>query len=178
MARPSTCSILPAFFHRNSIVPIDCLVVDCLRSSSESPKSGRARRSQSMRSRGSKSFRFLQIISAANKQYAGAGAPDRQQNQLLPLVFRLYSALLLSLYSMLPPVFLYLLAAFAALQRLLLIFDIAAVCCDSRIVHWQEILSPSDCPLWLPRSNAALAMASIRFSGGLYFALFLYRNFS
>ena len=32
-----------------------------------------------MRSRGSKSFRFLQIISAANKQYAGARAPDRQQ---------------------------------------------------------------------------------------------------
>ena len=79
MARPSTCSILPAFFHRNNIVPIDCLVVDCLRSSSESPKSGRARRSQSMRSRGSKSFRFLQIILAANKQYAGARAPDRQQ---------------------------------------------------------------------------------------------------
>ena len=51
-----------------------------------------------MRSRGSKSFRFLQIISAANKQYAGARAPDRQQNQLLPLVFRLYSASLLSLY--------------------------------------------------------------------------------
>ena len=39
-------------------------------------------------SRGSKSFRFLQILSAANKQYAGARAPDRQQNQLLPLVFR------------------------------------------------------------------------------------------
>ena len=49
-----------------------------------------------MRSRGSKSFRFLQIISAANKQYTGARAPDRQQNQLLPLVFRLYSASLLS----------------------------------------------------------------------------------
>ena len=79
MARPSTCSILPAFFHRNSIVPIDCLVVDCLRSSSESPKLGKARRNHSMRSRGSKSFRFLQIISAANKQYAGARAPDRQQ---------------------------------------------------------------------------------------------------
>ena len=30
-------------------------------------------------SRRSKSFRFLQIISAANKQYAGARAPDRQQ---------------------------------------------------------------------------------------------------
>ena len=73
------CSILPAFFQRNSIVPIDCLVVDCLRLSSESPKSGKARRSHSMRSRGSKSFRFLQIISAANKQYAGARAPDRQQ---------------------------------------------------------------------------------------------------
>ena len=48
---------------------------------------------------GSKSFRFLQILSAANKQYAGARAPDRQQNQLLPLVFRLYSASLLSLHS-------------------------------------------------------------------------------
>ena len=73
------CSILLAFFRRNSIVPIDCLVVDCLRLSSESPKSGKARRSHSMRSRGSKSFRFLQIISAVNKQYAGARAPDRQQ---------------------------------------------------------------------------------------------------
>ena len=67
------------FFQRNSIVPIDCLVVDYLRLSSESPKSGKARRSHSMRSRGSKSFRFLQIISAANKQYTGARAPDRQQ---------------------------------------------------------------------------------------------------
>ena len=28
---------------------------------------------------GSKSFRFLQILSAANKQYAGARTPDRQQ---------------------------------------------------------------------------------------------------
>ena len=27
----------------------------------------------------SKSFRFLQILSAANKQYAGARTPDRQQ---------------------------------------------------------------------------------------------------
>ena len=27
---------------------------------------------------GSKSFRFLQILSAANKQYAGAHIPDRQ----------------------------------------------------------------------------------------------------
>ena len=104
---------------------------------------------------------------------------------------RLYSVSPLSLYSMLPLVFLYLPAAacvslvfrFAASllsllsQRLLLIFDIAAVCCDSRIVHWQEILSPSDWPLWLLRSAAALAMASIRHPGGLYFALFLVRNF-
>ena len=28
---------------------------------------------------GSKSFRFLQILSAANQQYAGARTPDRQQ---------------------------------------------------------------------------------------------------
>ena len=28
---------------------------------------------------GSKSFRFLQILSAANKQYAGVRTPDRQQ---------------------------------------------------------------------------------------------------
>ena len=73
-------------------------------------------------SRGSKSFRFLQIISAANKQYTGARAPDRQQaaelaaalatciplrrfaaSLLLPLrcilCCRLYSASLLLLYS-------------------------------------------------------------------------------
>ena len=105
---------------------------------------------------------------------------------MLPLVFR-FAASLLSLYSMLLLVFrlysaciplVFRFAAFAALQRLLLIFDIAAVCCDSRIVHWQEILSPSDWPPWLPRSAAAFAMASIRLPGGLYFALSLVRNFS
>ena len=90
-----------------------------------------------MRSRGSKSFRFLQIISAANKQYAGARAPDRQQNQLLPLVFRFAA----SLYSMLPLVFRF--AAFSAFSAALAYCDIAAFCCDFRIVHWQEILSPS-----------------------------------
>ena len=63
------------------------------------PSSRSSLRAHSMSSRRSKSFRFLQIISAANKQYAGARAPDRQQNQLLPLVFRLYSASLLSLHS-------------------------------------------------------------------------------
>ena len=34
--------------------------------------------------------------------------------------------------------------------------DIAAVCCDSCIVRWQEILSPFDWPPWLLRSTAAL----------------------
>ena len=131
-----------------------------------------------MRSRGCKSFRFLQILSAANEQYAGARAPDRQQAAALatfiPLrSFRRFAA---SLYSMLPLVFRF--TAFAVFSAALAYSDIAAVCCDSRIVSWQEILSPSDWPPWLPRSAAALAMASIRHPGGLYFALFLVRNFS
>ena len=76
---------------------------------------------------------------------------------------------------MLPLVFRY--AAFAAFSVALAYSDIAAVCCDSRIVRWQEILSPSDWPHWLPRSTVALAMASIRFPGGFYFALFLLATF-
>ena len=74
---------------------------------------------------------------------------------------------------MLPLVF-----RFPSFSAALVYSDIAAVCCDSRIVRWQEILSPSDCQPWLPRSAAALAMASIRHPGDLYFALFLVRNFS
>ena len=66
---------------------------------------------------------------------------------------------------------------FPSFSAALVYSDIAAVCCDSRIVHWQEILSPSDWPPWLPRSAAAFAMASIRLPGGLYFALFLVCNF-
>ena len=64
-----------------------------------------------MRSRGSKSFRFLQIISAANKQYAGARAPDRQQNQLLPLVFRFAAFAVFYAAACIPLVFRF--AAFA-----------------------------------------------------------------
>ena len=124
LARPCLVLFCRLFSHRNSIVPIDSLVVDCLRSSSENPNSGKTRRSHSMRSRGSKSFRFLQILSAANKQHTGARAPDRQQAaeplQHWPLVFR-----------------------FAAFSAALAYSDIAAVCCDSSIVRWQEILSPS-----------------------------------
>ena len=128
---------------------------------------------------GAKSFRFLQIISAANKQYAGARAPDRQQaaepaaalTACIPLRrFRRFAVFYAA--TCIP------LRRFAVFSAAIAYSDIAADCCDSRIVHWQEILSPSDCPLWLPRSNAALAMASIRFSGGLYCALFLVRNFS
>ena len=65
----------------------------------------------------------------------------------------------------------------AAFSAALAYSDIAAVCCDSRIVRWQEILSPFDWPPWLPRSTAALAMASIRHPRGLYYALFSFRNF-
>ena len=75
-------------------------------------------------SRRSKSFRFLQILSAANKQYTGARAPDRLQNLLQhwPLVFRF--------------------AAFAVFSAALAYSDIAAVCCDSRIVRWQDGIAP------------------------------------
>ena len=103
--------------------------VDCLRLSSESPKSGKARRSHSMRSRGSKSFRFLQILSAANKQYAGARAPDRQQ-AAKPAA---------ALTACIP---LRCFAAFAAFSAALAYSDIAAVCCDSRIVRWQDGIAP------------------------------------
>ena len=56
-------------------------------------------RAHSMSSRGSKSFRFLQIISAANKQYAGARAPDRQQAAALTawIPLRCFAASLLLL---------------------------------------------------------------------------------
>ena len=109
-----------------------------------------------MRSRGSKSFRFLQIISAANKQYAGARAPDRQQNQLLPLVFRFAAFAVFYATACIPlrrfAAFAVFYAAaciplvfrFAAFSAALAYSDIAAVCCDSRIVRWQEILSPFD----------------------------------
>ena len=92
------------------------------------PSSRSSLRAHSMSSRRSKSFRFLQIISAANKQYAGARAPDRQQAAkpaaalatCIPL--RRFAAFAASLYSMLPLVFRFaasLLSLHA--QRLLLI---------------------------------------------------------
>ena len=64
-------------------------------------------RAHSTSTRGSKSFRFLQILSAANKQYAGARAPDRQQAAALAacIPLRRFAAFAASLYSMLPLVF-------------------------------------------------------------------------
>ena len=82
-----------------------------------------------MRSRGSKSFRFLQIISAANKQYAGARAPDRQQ-AAKPAA---------ALATCIP---LRCFAAFATFSVALAYSDIAAVCCDSRILSWQDGIPP------------------------------------
>ena len=110
-----------------------------------------------MRSRGSKSFRFLQIISAANKQYTGARAPDRQQAAeatavlatCIPLCcFRRFTGFYAA--DGIP------FHRFAVFSAALAYSDIAAVCCDSRIVRWQEILSPFDWPPWLLRSTAAL----------------------
>ena len=91
---------------------------------------------------GSKSFRFLQIISAANKQYTGARAPDRQQAAALAtcIPLRRSAAFAASLYSMLPLVFRF--AAFAVFSAALAYSDIAAVCCDSRIVRWQDGIAP------------------------------------
>ena len=91
-------------------------------------------RAHSTSSRGSKSFRFLQILSAANKQYAGARAPDRQQNQLLPLVFRFAAFAVFYAAACIPLVFRF--AAFAAYSAALAYCDIAAFCCASRIVRW------------------------------------------
>ena len=121
------------------------------------PSSRSSLRAHSMSSRRCKSFRFLQIISAANKQYAGARAPDRQQAAkpaaalatCIPLrCFRrftgFYAATCIPLHR------------FAVFSAALAYSDIAAVCCDSRIVRWQEILSPFDWPPWLLRSTAAL----------------------
>ena len=100
-----------------------------------------------MRSPGSKSFRFLQIISAANKQYAGARAPDRQQaakpaaalTTCIPLrrfaAFAVFYAA-----ACIPLVFRF--AAFAAFSAALAYCDIAAFCCDSRIVRWQDGIVP------------------------------------
>ena len=107
------------------------------------PSSRSSLRAHSMSSRRSKSFRFLQIISAANKQYAGARAPDRQQ-AAKPAA---------ALATCIP---LRRFAAFAGFSSALAYSDIAAVCCDSCIVRWQEILSPFDWPPWLLRSTAAL----------------------
>ena len=73
-------------------------------------------------SRRSKSFRFLQIISAANKQYAGARAPDRQQAAALAACIPL--------------------RCFTVFSAALAYSDIAAVCCDSRIVSWQDGIAP------------------------------------
>ena len=96
-----------------------------------------------MRSRGSKSFRFLQILSAANKQYAEARAPDRQQAAALATCLPLRRFAAFGVFYAAACIPLRCLAAFAAFSAALAYSDIAAVCYDSRIVRWQEILSPS-----------------------------------
>ena len=124
------------------------------------PSSRSSLRAHSMSSRRSKSFRFLQIISAANKQYAGARAPDRQQAAeataalatCIPLCcFRRFTGFYAATYIPLRCF-----AAFATFSVAFAYSDIAAVCCDSCIVRWQEILSPFDWQPWLLRSTAAL----------------------
>ena len=132
-------------------------------------------------SRRSKSFRFLQIISAANKQYAGARAPDRQQAAepaalaaCIPLrCFRrftvFYDAACFPLRCF---------AAFATFSAAIAYSDIAAVCCDSCIVRWQEILSPFDWPPWLLRSTAALKAILYKAYWRLILRTVSYRNFS
>ena len=59
-----------------------------------------------------------------------------------PLVFR-FAAFTASLYSMLPLLFCFaVFAAFATFSVALAYSDIAAVCCDSRIVRWQDGIAP------------------------------------
>ena len=96
-----------------------------------------------MRSRGSKSFRFLQILSAANKQYAGALAPDRQQ--AAKLAAALATCIPLRRF-----------AAFAAFSAALAYCDIAAFCCDSRIVRWQDGIAPYTISVLLVASPLSL----------------------
>ena len=79
-----------------------------------------------MRSRESKSFRFLQIISAANKQYTGARAPDRQQ------AAEPAAALATCIQ----------LRCFRCILSGSCFSDITAVCCESRIVRWQDGIAP------------------------------------
>ena len=144
-----------------------------MRLSSESPKSGRARRSQSIHSRGRVNLSdFCRNYQQPTNNTSELALRISSRICSLPPVFRLYSASLLSLYSMLPLVF-----RFPSFSAALVYSDIAAVCCDSRIVHWQEILSPSDWPPWLPRSAAALAMASIRHPGDYTSHCFLFATF-
>ena len=142
------------------------------------------------------------MISAANKQYAVAHAPDRQQNQLLPLVFRLYSArcfryiLCCHLYSasLLSQRLLFIVISqqFAAILVLFVgrryylrpvsrfaAFAVAAKAMVSAIafmaVHSARVQRPL-LGTWFgqgeSRSSRPVAMASIRLPGGLYFALF------
>ena len=121
------------------------------------PSSRSSLRAHSMSSRRSKSFRFLQIISAANKQYAGARAPDRQQ--AAEATAALAACIPLRCFSRFTGFFAATcipLRRFAVFSASLAYSDIAAVCCDSCIVRWQEILSPFDWPPWLLRSTAAL----------------------
>ena len=155
-------------------------------------------RAHSMRSRRSKSFRFLQIISAANKQYTGARVPDRQQAAALAaciplrcfcrfavfyaaacIPFRRFAAFYAA--ACIP---LRCFAAFAAFSAALAYSDIAAVCCDSHIVRWQDGIAPYTISFRLAAlaaslncRSAALAIVSIKFPSGLYFALFLFATF-
>ena len=151
-------------------------------------------RAHSMCSRRSKSFRFLQILSAANKQYAEARAPDRQQPAALAacIPLRCFAAFAASLHSMPPLVFRF---ATSLHSTLPLVFHYAASLLS---LHSQWLLlivisqqSAAILVLFIGRryylrpvsrfaafAVAAKAMASIRHPGGLYFALFLSRNFS
>ena len=101
LARPSTCSILPALHQRFMTIRIESGEEDCLLRLCFLLWWSVAAFAE-RRSRESKSFRFLQIISAANKQYAGVRAPDRQQRSEVAERY-LYCSLVADIIRVCPP---------------------------------------------------------------------------
>ena len=124
-------------------------------------------RAHSTSSRGSKSFRFLQILSAANKQYAEARAPDRQQAAALAtcIPLRRFAAFAASLHSMPPLVFRFaasLLSLHSQWLLLIVISQQSAAILVLFVGRRYHLLPVSRFAAFAAFAVAAKAMASIR----------------